>query len=110
MIPKIKKIRQLMSLIKFDLKNYDQRKVYKRFSHMCKKHGTTFMKDALIFFAFNFHFDLPTAGLYLNIYGVDKKKADKLRRFMEKNVIHDEYATYIVDQECREILGKCQNI
>ena len=51
----IKNVRQLMSLIKYDLKK-SHKDFIRRFHKLCQKRGINFIKDALIFFTYNFYF------------------------------------------------------
>lgn len=105
----IKNVRQIMSLIKYDLKN-SHKEFVKRFHELCQKHGINFIKDALIYFTYNFNFDLKTAGFYLELGKLDKEKIGKINHFIIENIINDEYTSYLVNNECQMILDQCQNI
>ena len=77
---------------------------------LCQKHGITFIKDALIYFTYNFYFDLNTAGFYLELGKLDKAKIGKINHFIIENIMNDEYTSYLVNNECQMILDQCQNI
>ena len=102
----IKNVRQIKSLIKYDLRNRHKDFV-KRFHKLCQKHGISFIKDALIYFTYNFNFDLNTAGFYLELGKLNKSKVNKIHRFVFQNVVNDEYTCYLVNKECQIILDQC---
>lgn len=103
----IKNVRQLMSLIKYDLKN-SRKDFIRRFHKLCQKRGINFIKDALIFFTYNFYFDLKTAGFYLELGKLNKSKVNKVHSFIFQNIVTDEYTCYLVNNECQRILDQCQ--
>ena len=105
----IKNVRQIMSLIKYDLKN-SHKEFVKRFHKLCQKHGIAFIKDALIYFTYNFNFDLNTAGFYLELGKLNKSKVNKIHNYVFQNIVSDEYTSYLVNNECQIILDQCQNI
>lgn len=98
----IKNVRQIMSLIKYDLKN-SHKEFVKRFHKLCQKHGISFIKDALIYFTYNFNFNLNTAGFYLELDKLNKSRVNKIHRFIFKNIISDEYTSHLVNNECQTI-------
>lgn len=98
----IKNIRQIMSLVKYDLKD-SHKDFIKRFHKLCRRRGINFIKDALIYFTYNFYFDLNTAGFYLELDKLNKSKVNKIHRFIFKNIISDEYTSHLVSNECQMI-------
>lgn len=98
----IKNVRQIKSLIKYDLKN-SHKDFVKRFHKLCQKHGISFIKDALIYFTYNFNFNLNTTGIYLELDKLNKSRVNKIHRFIFKNIISDEYTSHLVNNECQTI-------